>query len=169
MGPRVQQGLQLLQAGRYAEAGELFGQVADRARDNGNHIRSARMALQAEQAFVQANNADQAMIRARQAVRQFLAAGRPGRAVQVLRQSTVVFRSHRWNAQADALEQDAQAQLAERGLSLANVPMEVALQPRGMLPSVCPRCGGPLKDVEWIDPMSAECPYCESVVRAEPR
>jgi len=169
VGPRVRRALQLLADGRYADAGELFGQLADQARDNGNHLRAARLALQAGRAFLQVSDADRAMTRTRQSVRQFVVAGRPGRAVQVLRESTAIFRSRGWNAQADALEQDAQARLAAAGLSLANVPAETVPQLRGVLPSVCPRCGGSLKDAEWVDALSAECPYCDSVVRAEMR
>jgi len=161
--------LSLLASGRYAEAGELLGQLADRARDNGNPLRSVRAAWQAGRAFVQANDPENAMVRARQAVRQFIIAGRPGRAVHILQEALSTFRSRGWNVQADALEQEAQARLAEKGLSLANVPAEPVPPPRGALPPTCPRCGGPLGDAEWIDSLSAECPYCESVVRAETR
>jgi hypothetical protein len=87
----------------------------------------------------------------------------------MMQEAIGVFRSHGWNAQADALEQDAQERLAAAGLSLANVQAEPVPQPRGALPPTCPRCGGPLRDAEWVDSLSAECPYCESVVRAEAR
>ena len=31
-----------------------------------------------------------------------------------------------------------------------------------MLPSICPRCGGPIRghEVKWTGPKSADCPYC---------
>jgi hypothetical protein len=169
VGPRVQQALNLLSSGHYVEAGELLGQLGDRARANGNHLRSARLALQAGRAFIQANEADRAMVRTRQSVQQFIVAGRPGRAVQVMREAAAVFRSRGWNTQAAALERDMQARLAEKGLSLADAQAETVPVPHGVLPPTCPRCGGPLRDAEWIDSLSAECPYCDSVVRAEVR
>ena len=37
-----------------------------------------------------------------------------------------------------------------------------------VLPANCPGCGGPLHayEIEWTDGITAECPYCGSVVRA---
>ncbi len=33
-----------------------------------------------------------------------------------------------------------------------------------LLPSVCPKCGGPIRshEVQWTGPQSANCPYCGS-------
>lgn len=38
-----------------------------------------------------------------------------------------------------------------------------------VLPTNCPSCGGPLllKEVEWLDENTAECPYCGNGVRTE--
>jgi hypothetical protein len=100
-------------------------------------------------------------------VRQFVVARRPGRAVRTLQHATAALRSRGFEAQASALEQDAQARLAEAGLSQTNLPAEPVPQPRGHLPPTCPQCGGPLRadEVDWIDSASAECPYCGSGVR----
>jgi hypothetical protein len=165
-GPVVRQALGLLADGHYAEAGELFGQLADRARDNGRPLRSAPLAIQASQAFLQTGDGDRAALRAKQAVQQFVVGRRPGRAVRVLQRMVAALRSRGFNAQADALEQEARTRMAEVGLDLASVPPEPVPQPRGHLPSTCPQCGGPLRtdEVDWIDPASAECPYCGSVV-----
>lgn len=167
VGPRVRHALRLLADGRCAEAGELFGQLADRARDNGNHLRSAHLAEQAERAFLEAGAGDKAAFRAREAVQQFIAARRPARAVRALRYAITALRSSGFQAQAAALEQDAEARLAEVGLSLANVPAESVPQPHGQLPPACPHCGGPLRtdEADWIDSTSAECPYCGSAVQ----
>ena len=170
VGPRVRHALRLLADGRCAEAGEQFGQLADRARDNGNHLRSAHLAEQAARAFMEADAGDKAAFRARQAVQQFIAGRRPARAVRALRAAITALRSGGFQAQAAALEQDAQARMAEVGLSLASVPPEPAPQPRGHLPPACPHCGGPLRtdEADWIDSTSAECPYCGSAVQTRP-
>ena len=167
VGPRVRHALRLLADGRCAEAGEQFGQLADRARDNGNHLRSAHLAEQAARAFLEAGAGDKAAFRAREAVQQFIAGRRPSRAVRALRSVVMALRSGGFQAQADALEQDAQARLAEVGLSLATVPAESVPQPRGHLPPACPHCGGPLRadEADWIDSTTAECPYCGSAVQ----
>ena len=33
-----------------------------------------------------------------------------------------------------------------------------------LLPSICPKCGGPIRghDVKWTGPQSADCPFCGS-------
>jgi hypothetical protein len=38
-----------------------------------------------------------------------------------------------------------------------------------VLPTNCHGCGGPLhaNEVEWVDEITAECPYCGSALRAE--
>jgi hypothetical protein len=43
--------------------------------------------------------------------------------------------------------------------AVAEHPPEHSLE---LLPSVCPRCGGPIRghDVKWTGPQSADCPYC---------
>ena len=167
VGPRVRQALRLLADGQYVEAGELFGQLADRARDNGHHLRSAHLAEQAGRAFLEAGEGERAALLTREAVRQFVVSRRPGRAVRALQHAIEALRSRGFEAQASALEQDAQARLAEAGLSLANIPAESVPQPRGHLPPTCLQCGGPLRadEVDWIDSASAECPYCGSGVR----
>jgi hypothetical protein len=170
VGPRVRQAIRLLSDGRYVEAGELFGALADRARDNRHPLRSAHLAEQAGHAFLEAGHADKAALYARQAVQQFIAARRPGRAVRALQHAVAALRSRGFESQAGALEQDAQEQLAQVGLSLANVPAEPAPQPSGHLPPTCPQCGGPLRadQVDWIDSASAECPYCGCSVLTKP-
>lgn len=165
-GPRVRHAVRLLADGRYAEAGTLFGELADRALDRGQPLRSAHLAEQAGRAFLQAGDGERASLRVRQAIRQFVIARRPARAVRALQHAAAALRSRGFDAQASALEQEAQARLAEAGLSLASVPPETE-PPHGFLPPTCPQCGGPLRadEVEWADAASAECPYCGSAVR----
>ena len=40
-----------------------------------------------------------------------------------------------------------------------------------VLPSTCPNCGGKIseKDVRWVGPMRAACPYCEGDIFVEER
>jgi hypothetical protein len=171
VGPRVQQALRLLADGRYAEAGKLLGELADRARDNGHPLRSAQLGVQAARACLQSGDGNTAALYAQHAVQEFIAAGRPGRAVRVVRNMAGALRSRSFDTQAHALEQDAQARLAAIGLSLDRVALEPAPQIQGALPPTCSQCGGPLRadDVEWINATSAECPYCGSTVTTHNR
>ncbi len=159
-GPRVQQALRLFEEGHYQQAGELFGQLADAARDARQPIRAAHLAAQAGRAFLEAGDVERATDRARQAIRQFVLGRKPGQAVRTLQGAAIALRAKGFNAQADALEQKAQARLAEIGMNLANQ------QAHGRLPSTCPQCGGPLRsdEVDWVDSSSAECPYCGVLV-----
>jgi hypothetical protein len=51
----------------------------------------------------------------------------------------------------------------------ASVPATVNGVKRSLLPTTCSGCGGPLRsdEVEWVDDVTAECPYCGSQVRAK--
>ena len=78
------------------------------------------------------------------------------------------------------------AELSQRGLTEQAGQIEATLKaslPAGfvpepgaglgkakpVLPTNCPGCGGPLHsdEVEWTDEITAECPYCDSAVRAD--
>lgn len=170
LGPRLQEAFSLLAAGRYVPAGELLSELAERARENGHPLRAAQLALQAGHAFLQAGQPERAVRLVEQAARQFLAGRRPARAVRVFQAAIGALRAQGCDAQADHLEQTAQALLARTGLALGSVTVDRPERRRGHLPPACPRCGGPLRsdEVDWVDDASAECPYCSSVVPALP-
>ena len=43
-------------------------------------------------------------------------------------------------------------------------PVPVAEHRMELLPSICPKCGGPIRghEVKWTGPQSADCPFCGS-------
>lgn len=51
-------------------------------------------------------------------------------------------------------------------VSTPSMPMPPVSRPPehrfDLLPSVCPKCGGPIRgrEVKWTGPQSADCPYC---------
>jgi hypothetical protein len=47
----------------------------------------------------------------------------------------------------------------------------VAEHPFDRLPSVCAKCGGPIRghEVKWTGPQSADCPYCGANIQMERR
>ena len=76
------------------------------------------------------------------------------------------------------------AELSQRGLAEQAGQIEATLRsslPAGFVPAFgpenthrilpvnCPGCGGPLHadEIEWMDDITAECPYCGSAVRTE--
>lgn len=81
-----------------------------------------------------------------------------------------------YKAEAADLRQEVEARLAEappgrrpppgarpsRWPSFARAPMA-----RRELPGKCSACGAPVKpdDITWLDPYTAECPYCGSVLK----
>jgi len=82
-----------------------------------------------------------------------------------------------YKAEAEALQKEVAARLAEvlperrapPGARLAAWPPTARpSMARRELPAKCSACGGPVKadDVTWLDPQTAECPYCGSVLKA---
>jgi hypothetical protein len=53
---------------------------------------------------------------------------------------------------------------------MTHVPAAGPAKPgRPILPTRCPACGAPIaaNDVDWVDDLTAECPFCGSLVRGE--
>jgi len=165
-GPRVRQAVRLLARGRYGEAADRFAELADRASDGPNPLRAARLSVQAARAYVEAGDGDRALPHLRRAADQFIAAGRGEQTARTIQRALSVLRARGFMTQADALEREVQTRLDAIGLSLASA--SVIAQSRGRLPGKCPKCGGPLRseDVDWIDAVSVECPFCGNTVVA---
>ncbi len=169
---KVQAMRQLRQAHRHMEKAEfdsaaaIFEMLARKARDRGMLRQASRLYLQAGKAHVLAEHQD----RGQDALQQGL---------------NILAETECWPAldQAgqrviDELESWGYDQIAEEFKTWLkeNVPDdEIVTQTparalrRPALPLKCPTCGGPLRpdEVEWLDHVTAACPYCGSSVRAE--
>jgi hypothetical protein len=62
-----------------------------------------------------------------------------------------------------AFEDEEQPETAETPPQPAAAPQSPVLEHHAeLLPTVCPRCGGPIRshEVKWSGPQSADCPFC---------
>jgi hypothetical protein len=59
--------------------------------------------------------------------------------------------------------------------NMPDIPVETAKpeadieKSKPLLPVKCPGCGAPVRadEVDWVDEVTAECPYCGNMVRGE--
>jgi len=157
--------------GQFAEAANIFGQLADKAKEHGRPIRAADLTMLAARAHLAAGDASAAVKRAKQALLIFVRSGRVGRVPHLLARMTEALRNKGYHAEADELERAVEEGLGEMGLSLEGVTQHVAAErpgQRGTLPARCSGCGAPLvpDEVEWHNVHTAECPYCGTVVKS---
>jgi len=173
--PRVRRALaranRLIADGQFAEAADIFGHLADKAKELGRPIHAAGLMIQAARAHLATDDADAAVKRAKQALLLFVHSGRVGRVPHLLAHTTEALRNKGYHAEADELERVVEEELGEMGFSLEEVTQRVtAERPErlGTLPAQCAGCGAPLipDEVEWHDAHTAECPYCGTVVKA---
>ena len=161
--PLLQRANDLLASGNYPAAADAFEQLARGAQARGLP-RDAQLFLQAGRCRVMANQVPQGMADLKQGLA--IIAGRGN-----------------WQHLSDAGQRVAN-ELLQRGLAVEADEIQAVLRntlpatftaiprnepaARKPLPTACSSCGGPLRsdEVEWIDDVSAECPFCGGVVRA---
>jgi hypothetical protein len=152
----------LVEQGRYADAAPLFEKLGMLERAGELHLQAGRARL--ENGQVQA-----AVDHSKRALGCFLRAGRPGRASHTLPRILEQLRSHGYQAEAEALEQEMQERLRSVQAGLEFRPAAPAMpQQQKNLPGKCDACGGTIRsdEVDWIDATTAECPFCGSAVKA---
>jgi len=173
--PKVRRALaranRLMAEGQFAEAANIFGQLADKAEELERPIRAADLMIQAARAHLAADDAEAAVRRAKQALLFFVRSRRVGRVPHLLAHTTEALRNKGYHAEADGLEHAVEEGLGQMGLSLEGVTQRVTAEEpkqRGTLPAQCAGCGAPLvpDEVEWHDAHTAECPYCGTMVKA---
>jgi len=160
---KLHEAQRLMAEGKFVEAAVMFDELSQHAVQNGLIRPAINLAMQAGRAYAQAGQGDAALAQARRALDLILNAGQPARATRAMPRAIAFLRAHNFTVQAAALEKEATQRLAKLGLSLQALPNVGART----LPSSCPQCAGPLHsdEVEWIDAVSAECPWCGSAVK----
>jgi hypothetical protein len=163
--PLLQRANQLMAAGNYPAAAEAFEQLGRGA--------AARGGPRAPHFFLQAGRAR-------------LLAGQVPAGMALLEQGLVMFATQNRLPELQRAGLRVVSELKGRGLTVEVAQIEELLArsfPGGIpaavpgaapaqkpvLPTNCAGCGGPLRsdEVEWIDAVTAECPFCGSAVRAE--
>jgi hypothetical protein len=152
-------------AGQFAAAAEILEQFGRGALTRGGprapwfFLQAGRARLQAGQVLVGMSHLQQglALFAARGELRQLHHAGR--RLAAELKERGLA-------SEARQIEEYMKTALPSGSAPGAGAEAERA---RPVLPTNCPGCGGPIRsdEVEWVDEVTAECPYCGSAVRAE--
>ena len=167
----------LFDQGKFAEAAPIFERLAEGAAKRGMLNRAGDLYLQSARCHLETGNVTLAVERGKQALRLFVKAGLVGKIERLMPRMVDALQEKGYEAEATALRQEVEARLAEappgrrppagarpsRWPSFAQPP-----RARRELPTKCSACGAPIKpdDVTWLDPGSAECPYCGSVLKA---
>lgn len=168
--PALQRANELMAIGDYDGAAVAFEQLARGAEGRGGP-RAPHLYLQAG--------------------RSRLLAGQVPAGMQLLNKGLALFAARGQWQQLHRSGQRVAAELNQRGLTNEATQIEAYLKatlpplPAGyaaplpaqaggerakpVLPTNCPGCGGPIRadEVEWVDEVTAECPYCGSAVRPE--
>jgi tetratricopeptide (TPR) repeat protein len=163
--------------GEYAEAAPIFDRLAKGAAERGMLNRAGDLYLQSARCYLGMGKAALAVERGKHALRLFGRAGLFGKIERLMPRLVEALQEKGYQAEAEALQQEVEARLAEvpperrqpPGARPAAWPsMARPAMARRELPARCSACGAPVKpdDVTWLDPQSAECPYCGSVLKA---
>jgi hypothetical protein len=163
--PALRRANELMAAGQYAGAAEIFEQFAHGAQGRGGP-RAPQFFLQAGRCRVLAGQVPAGMVLLKQGLA-ILATRGDWQHLQNAGQRTVAELNQRGLA-AEAADIEAYLKQAIPGGFAPAGPAAGAARPR-LLPTACPDCGGPLRadEVEWTDEYTAACQFCGSAVRAE--
>lgn len=166
---------QLFDQGEFAEAAPIFERLAEGAAERGMLNRAGDLYLQSARCYLEARKVTLAVERGKQALHLFGRAGLFGKIERLMPRMVEALREKGYQAEAEALQQEVEARLAEipperrapPGARPAAWPFAARGMARRELPAKCSACGGPVKpdDVTWLDPQTAECPYCGSVLK----
>ncbi len=155
----LRRAMRLFDEGQFGESAEAFHTLAQEAEERGKIFQAANLTAQAARCYLRLDDIDQAYDRGKKALDLFKRAGRPGAARRLGERMVEILRKRGRQDEADALEHE---------LKQLPAPERPAVR-RGKLPGKSPHCGGPIRGSEAtrVEPWSAECPYCGSVVKAE--
>jgi hypothetical protein len=156
---------QLMAAGKPLDAGSLFAGVADAMQRSNHPRRAANLYARAAHAFTDGNNEQTALGYARTALALFTQFKMVGRIPTFFTNITRKMTAKGMKAAATALQQEYGAQIAAQPVE----SQQEIRPPRGLLPTNCPKCGGPVHGdgVDWVDNNTIECEYCGSLIRTE--
>jgi len=165
----------LFHQGEFAEAAPIFDRLARGADERGMLNRAGDLYLQSARCHLEMGKATVAVERGKHALRLFGRAGLFGKIERLMPRMVEALQEKGYKAEAEALRQEVEARLAEvppgqrppPGARPAAWPSTARPMARRELPAKCSACGAPVKpdDVTWLDPQTAECPYCGSVLK----
>jgi len=163
--PALQRANQLMAAGQYVAAAEIFEQFARGALAR-NGPRAPWFFLQAGHCRIQAGQIPAGMAHLQQGLSLFAARGQFQKLYHAGMRFVTELKARNLSVEAKQIEDYLKVSLPAGFVAGAGTE---AQKPKAILPTNCHGCGGPIRsdEVEWVDDVTAECPYCGSAVRAE--
>ena len=153
----------LVARGKFGQAAPLFAKLAE-VQSSDHPRRAANLHAQAAHAFADSQQGPAALIQARAALHLFLK-------YQMTQRTPVFYANIIRKLNNKGLKNAANALISEFGSLVAAIPSTEAVpaQKHGVIPTECPKCGGPLhgERAKWVDADTVECEYCGSLIRAE--
>ena len=158
----LNQANQLQTSGQFGQAAPLFARLAQEMANSNHPRRSANLHAQAAHCYADSGDATNALSHARAALNLFIQYQMVERTPRFYTNITNKFHARGMDQAAASL----QAEFSGKIGVIPATPQSVQPKPRGHLPGACPKCGAPVRsdDVDWIDEVSAECPYCGIVL-----
>lgn len=159
--PLLRRAIALMESGAFLEAAPIFEQLAAGARAR-NLPQASRLLLQAGWCWVKAQRVEQGKADLRAGLIHLRESGNRFRFEQITQR--VIRDLSDLGLENEAAE--IQAILGERN-NENSIEKPGAEPSKGILPTRCDSCGGSLRsdEIEWIDDLTAECPYCGSAIR----
>jgi uncharacterized Zn-finger protein len=159
---------QMAAAGNPAGAAPLFAEVA-RELDTPHPRRAANLHARAAHAYADANRPQLALEQARAALNLFIQ-------YQMIARTPVFYANITRKLTNKGMTGAAAAIQNEFGGKVGSLPAQSQqgsghpLIRRGVLPTNCPKCGGPIHgdNVSWVDNQTIECEYCGTLIRSTP-
>lgn len=163
--PALQRANQLMASSQYAQAADIFEQFASGALAR-NGSRAPWFFLKAGQARLLAGQVPAGMAHLQQGLALFAGRGQFQRLFYIGKRFANELKVRGLAPEGEQIEYCMKTALPS---GFTPAPARGLEKPRPVLPTACPGCGGPLRsdEVEWVDELTAECPYCESAVRAQ--
>ncbi len=158
---------QMAGAGNPAGAAPLLAEVA-RELDAPHPRRAANLHAQAAHAYADANRPQLALEQARAALNMFIQYQMVARTPVFYANITRKFNNKGMTGAATAIQNEFGGKIGP-----LPAPSQGQARPvvrRGVLPTNCPKCGGPVHgdSVSWVDNQTVECEYCGTLIRSTP-
>jgi hypothetical protein len=161
----LRQANQLMSDGKPAQAAPLFVQLGRQMQATRRPRRAANLFARAANAFIDSHDEQAALTQARLALSL-------GLQYQMVQRTPVFFANITRKMDGIGMKSAAEALQREFGPRIASkptVPPQESQPKRGLLPTICPKCGAPVHgdDINWVDENTAECEYCGNLIRTE--
>ena len=152
----------LVATGKTGQAAPLFAQLATQMQTS-HPRRSANLHAQAAHAYADSQNEQEALSHARIALSLFRQYQMVNRIPVFYTNITRKITNKGMTAAFDALVSEFGS-----GITVTAAPAKPPVQPRGQLPTNCPKCGAPIhkNDANWVDDQTIECDFCGSLVNS---